>query len=134
MGMRSRISTTSLRRRSALARFSRSAAAIVIGCPFYVRTWLWTNNPVYPFAFRLFPHSVNWSQTLADAYATEHTGFGQNRHEMTTVSDDVRLRRPPYESPAALDSLRNLLYEPFSLVSVPRIFYNANDFSVRSEL
>lgn len=106
--------------------------AILVGCPFYIKTWVWTGNPVYPFAYRVFG-GRDWSTELADAYATEQRSFGLNR-TLETVSDDLRNYRPGYRPPSIVDRMRNLLLAPFALVAIPRIYYNYNDPGVHSQL
>lgn len=100
-------------------------AAIVVGCPFYVKTWAWTGDPVYPFGFSIF-HGRYWSDELAKAYAGEQKSFGL-RSSMLTADDDLRGTLPSAESPGLHQRMRNAVVAPFALISVPRIFYNYND-------
>lgn len=50
----------------------------VIGAPWYLRNYLWTGNPVYPFAYEIFG-GKNWSQAQADAYRNDQLKFGLGR-------------------------------------------------------
>ncbi|MCS7301231.1 MAG: hypothetical protein NZ556_06725 [Fimbriimonadales bacterium] len=52
--------------------------ALAIGSPWYLRNWLWTGNPVYPFAYEIFG-GENWSQAQADAYRNDQLKFGMGR-------------------------------------------------------
>jgi 4-amino-4-deoxy-L-arabinose transferase-like glycosyltransferase len=58
----------------ALALFAH--AAVLVASPWYLKSYLWTNNPVYPFFYRLFPHSVGWTRLADDAYRHEQHFFG----------------------------------------------------------
>lgn len=62
------------------AAFQAAAAvlllAAVTGAPWYLKSWLWTGNPVYPFLYSLFPGSYSWTPEAAAAYATEQASFG----------------------------------------------------------
>lgn len=49
-----------------------------IGAPWYLRNYLWTGNPVYPFAYEIFG-GKNWSQAQADAYRNDQLQFGLGR-------------------------------------------------------
>lgn len=99
--------------------------AIVVGTPFYLRTWLLTGNPVYPFAYSVFG-GKNWDAERARLYAGEHTSFGLDAR-LPALSDDLRPIRAPYAEPSAADRIRNLALAPFSLVATPRLFHNYND-------
>ncbi|MBM3494162.1 MAG: phospholipid carrier-dependent glycosyltransferase, partial [Armatimonadetes bacterium] len=97
----------------------------LVGSPFYIRTWLLTGNPVYPFAYGVFG-GRNWDAERARAYASEHTSFGLNA-ALPALSDDLRPTRAAYARPSMSDRLRNLALAPFALVASPRIFHNYND-------
>src|SRR5439155_21782213 len=43
----------------------------------YVKIYLWTNNPVYPFFYRLFPRSINWNEAADAGYRAEQRSFGR---------------------------------------------------------
>lgn len=106
--------------------------AIVVGSPFYVKSWIQTGNPVYPFAYRLFGGRY-WNTQLADAYAGEQRSFGQSA-ERVGVADDVEGKHPRYMPPGFGARLVNLIQAPFDLIAVPRLFYNYNDPGVRSQM
>jgi hypothetical protein len=100
-------------------------AAIVVGCPFYVKSWAWTGDPVYPFGYSLF-HGRYWSDELAQAYSGEQKSFGL-RSSMLSADDDLRGTLPSSEPPGLFQRMRNAVIAPFALITVPRIFYNYND-------
>ena len=52
-----------------------SVAALLVAAPWYVRNWVFTGNPVYPFAYGLFG-GERWSPWLAEWYAQARTGIG----------------------------------------------------------
>lgn len=49
--------------------------ALLVAAPWYIKTLLWTGNPVYPFFYEIFG-GVNWSQEQADAYREAQRQFG----------------------------------------------------------
>jgi hypothetical protein len=49
---------------------------VAVASPWYIRNVLWTHNPVYPFFYRWFPASVNWTREAEDAYRMEQRSFG----------------------------------------------------------
>lgn len=99
--------------------------AIVVGCPFYVKTWVLTGDPVYPFGYKIF-HGRYWSEDLASTYAGSQKAFGLQR-SVVTAEDDWRNLQPVAEPHRPQDRLRNAMMAPFALVSVPRIFYDYTD-------
>ncbi len=50
--------------------------AIVIASPWYLKNIVWMRNPVYPFYYKLFPHSRYWSLDRERSYRSEQAGFG----------------------------------------------------------
>jgi hypothetical protein len=50
-----------------------------VACPWYLKSYLWTHNPVYPFFYSLFPHSVGWTRQAEIAYQGEQHSFGLGR-------------------------------------------------------
>jgi hypothetical protein len=53
------------------------AAGVLVAAPWYVKSYLWTNNPVYPFFYNVFPHSINWNQAADEGYRAEQRSFGR---------------------------------------------------------
>lgn len=54
------------------------ALALLVGCPWYVKSAAYTGNPVYPFYSRLFP-SRNWSAALGAQYDASNANFGAGK-------------------------------------------------------
>ncbi len=89
--------------------------AMVIASPWYVKNIVLTHNPVYPYFFRLFPGSVNWSADRAAGYQSEqgHFGFAHG------LDNPVR-------------SGTNLLKSPWRLLTQPDRFTNNGDSTFMS--
>ena len=51
--------------------------ALLIGSPWYIKNEAVTGNPVYPFAYSVFPHSKYWSADRAKMYQGEQDHFGE---------------------------------------------------------
>jgi len=49
--------------------------ALLVAAPWYIKTLLWTGNPVYPFFYGIFG-GINWSQEQAEAYREAQQQFG----------------------------------------------------------
>jgi hypothetical protein len=62
-----------------------AAAAVVVGSPWYIKSYLWTNNPVYPFFYNLFPRSVHWNPAFDEAYRHEQQSFGRPGHTLFAI-------------------------------------------------
>ena len=67
---------------------------ILAASPWYVKSYLWTNNPVYPFFYRLFPHSVGWTRIADDAYRHEQHffGFGTSLRDLLMAPWDLAMQ------------------------------------------
>jgi len=73
--------------------------ALVLALPWYLKTYLWTGNPVYPFLYDTLGGRW-WSAALAQGYRAEQLGFGMGR------------------------SLPMLLLAPVNLTLLPAMFGN----------
>ena len=51
------------------------ALSLLVGAPFYIKTWLYTGNPVFPFAYGLFGGRF-WSAENAAKYTHLQAGLG----------------------------------------------------------
>ena len=51
--------------------------ALLFGSPWYLKNAAVTGNPVYPFAYSVFPHSKYWSADRAKMYQGEQDHFGE---------------------------------------------------------
>jgi hypothetical protein len=99
--------------------------ALIVGSPFYIKSTVQTGNPVYPFAYRLFG-GRDWNTTLADAYSGTQQGFGLHQR-IITAADDFKGIKPDQEPSNPFVRVRNMLLAPFSLISLPRVYYDYND-------
>jgi hypothetical protein len=52
--------------------------ALLIGGGWYLRNFLWTGNPVYPFAYGIFG-GKGWTLEMAKAYSQDQSAFGFGR-------------------------------------------------------
>ncbi len=59
--------------------------ALLIASPWYVKNWLWTGNPVFPFAYEVFG-GRNWTKEMAQAYTISNREFGGGRDILTFLS------------------------------------------------
>jgi 4-amino-4-deoxy-L-arabinose transferase-like glycosyltransferase len=62
--------------------FGASAAvgllALLVGSPWYIKSWVYTGNPFYPFLYNIFGGKY-WSQSAAEAYRHAQLAFGMGR-------------------------------------------------------
>lgn len=58
-----------------------TTAALLAAAPYYLRTWAFTGNPVYPFLFG----GVRWDAWRAQWYAEAGTGIGPNVGELLAL-------------------------------------------------
>ncbi len=49
---------------------------VAVAMPWYLKSWLWVHNPVYPFFYSIFPRSFSWTLQAAAAYSAEQQSFG----------------------------------------------------------
>lgn len=70
------------RKRALQALLLFGGLGVLVGSPWYVKSWLWTHNPVYPFFFRFFPHSYSWTEEMTRGYEAEQKAFGLGRSPM----------------------------------------------------
>lgn len=52
--------------------------ALLIGSPWYIKSYIYTGNPFYPFLYNIFGGKY-WSQGAADAYRGSQLAFGMGR-------------------------------------------------------
>lgn len=76
-------------RRVGEPRWSHLAIGILlsasIASPWYVKNWLWTGNPVFPFAYGIFG-GKNWTKEMAQTYTISNREFGGSRDFLTTIA------------------------------------------------
>ncbi|MCS7223057.1 MAG: glycosyltransferase family 39 protein [Armatimonadetes bacterium] len=80
--------------------------AVLVASPWYVKNWLWTGNPVFPFAYSLFG-GKNWSGELARNYDLSNKEFGAGRDLSSAALSFVSLTfNEVRKSPCARQWLR----------------------------
>lgn len=95
------------RRRVRLAHLLTFAVpAILLGSPWYVRNWLWTGNPVYPFAYGLFG-GTHWTKAMAEAYYADQKQFGFGHTLLDNLWAAWRLAMAPFNLNAPFWPLRS---------------------------
>jgi len=57
---------------------------LVVACPWYIRNWVATGNPVYPFAFEVFG-GKGWDEWRAAWYARAGSGIGWDWQELVRL-------------------------------------------------
>lgn len=62
-------------------------AAVLVAAPWYLRNWIWTGNPFYPFLFG----GRGWDAFLAAHYAGAGTGIGWNAVQMLLLPLNITL-------------------------------------------
>lgn len=99
-----------------------AAIALVVASPWYVKSYLWTGNPVYPFCYGLFGGRY-WTAERAREYAAAQKEFGRyqpggaeqaRRGALTSLQRALR----PGAGPLALLAL------PWHLTMNPRWFFD----------
>lgn len=69
------------------------AAAIAVGSPWYIKSWLYTGNPVYPFLYHVFGGRY-WSPEAAETYRNAQLAFGMGRqiHDFVMLPWNLSVR------------------------------------------
>ncbi len=86
---------------------------VLIGSPWYIKNFLLMNNPVYPFYYKLFPHSKYWSLKRGLDYSAEQNRFGY-AHSIL-------------KSPVV--TLRGMLEAPWQLLANAQKYYNSGEYT-----
>ncbi len=87
-------------------------AAVIVASPWYIKNIVWMHNPVYPFYYKLFPHSKFWSAHRAAVYQSEQNSFGVYHH---------------LASPRRF--LLGLLQSPWQIMVDASLYYNHGEFN-----
>ena len=74
-----------------------AVAALAIGSPWYVKNALVMRNPVYPFAYSVFPRSRYWSADRAAGYQNEQNKFGTKPISTDARGKILNLARVPWD-------------------------------------
>ena len=89
--------------------------ALIVCGPWYLKSYLWTGNPVYPFAHSVFGGKY-WSQERADIYRLSQRGYGKGEmpsgEEWETMSPLQRAFAGPHRPLNMLLAPINLTFEP----------------------
>ncbi len=95
-----------------------AALAGALAAPWYIKSWVLTGNPVYPFAYGLFG-GKQWSSAQARPYAYHHASFGYGKlpaehewHELSALQKRLSGPRSPLM----------MLIAPFTLTWMPEYY------------
>ncbi|HEX8834281.1 MAG TPA: glycosyltransferase family 39 protein, partial [Abditibacteriaceae bacterium] len=75
--------------------FGCAAIALVLGGGWYVRNFLWTGNPVFPFAYEVFG-GKGWTAEMAKAYTRDQVEYGFGRGVLDWILLPWRLSMSPF--------------------------------------
>lgn len=64
--------------------------SLLIAAPWYIKTWLYTGNPVYPFFYHLFGGRY-WSAENAALYAADQAAFGMGKSPLDLLLSPWRV-------------------------------------------
>ena len=70
------------------------ALALALGGAWYARNWLWTGNPVYPFAYGVFG-GRGWTASMATDYDASQAIYGFGRAPLDLILLPFRLAMTP---------------------------------------
>ena len=90
----------------------------VIACPWYIKSWVVTGNPVYPFAYSVFG-GKQWSAEQAKAYDEHQLGFGVGKRP---AEDELARMGPLAKRFVGPRAPLNLLLAPINLTFQPWAF------------
>ena len=98
------------------------ALAAVIASPWYIRTWVATGSPVFPFYMNIWPGSANgWDverSNLFQAMNSQYGGVDVNKLNYLTAPVRVSVAAQP-EQPANYDGVLG----PAFLIGLPLLIY-----------
>jgi hypothetical protein len=108
--------------------------AILIAAPWYIKSYLWTGNPVYPFFYSLFDGKY-WSQVLAGQYSAAQAVFGMGHGLQWLLASPWTLTMYGYRFYDQPESMRlfNLLFTvigPIFLIFLPAIIWRARQETI----
>ncbi len=108
-------------RRAAGQLAAYAAVALVIASPWYVKSWLITGNPVYPFAYGIFG-GKQWSAEQARTYAYQQKSWGWGELPPPEVYWNLPPLERAFSGPRRLD---RLLLAPVGLTFLPEKYVDA---------
>jgi hypothetical protein len=99
------------------------AIALVVAAPWYVKTYLWTGNPVYPFFYEVFGGRY-WTAARAAEYSAAQQAFGLGGGPLRFLALPWNLTMRPqafFDQPGALRifSVLVTVFGPLLLAFVP---------------
>lgn len=112
-----------IRAREPVLRIAREAGLVLLvaalpSAPWYVKSLVWTGNPVYPFMYRVFGGKY-WGPAEAAQYRTHQLGFGIGEPPSAAEAQGMGFFRRTFSGPRALP---NLLLAPWNLTMRPAEF------------
>jgi hypothetical protein len=92
-----------------------AGVSLLIGGWWYLRNWMWTGNPVFPFAYEIFG-GRGWTAEMARAYAADQARFGFSRSPLDLVWLPWRMSMSPFYLGVLDGELRARPFWPLSHV------------------
>jgi hypothetical protein len=77
--------------------FAFAGLALLLGGGWYLRNWVWTGNPVYPFAYEVFG-GQGWSLDRAVQYKNDQLAYGFGRSWEDLLAVPWRLAMTPFNT------------------------------------
>jgi 4-amino-4-deoxy-L-arabinose transferase-like glycosyltransferase len=94
------------------------AIALVVCGPWYLKSYLWTGNPVYPFAYEIFGGEM-WSQERAEGYHLSQRNYGKGE---LPPAEQLQAMSPIERAFAGPRRPLNMLLAPINLTFEPTEF------------
>lgn len=89
--------------------------ALIVCGPWYLKSYLWTGNPVYPFAYEIFGGKM-WSEERAEGYHYDQRNYGKGdlppREEFSRMEPLERAFAGPRQPLNMLLAPLNLTFDP----------------------
>jgi hypothetical protein len=95
-----------------------AAIALLIGGGWYLRNWMWTGNPVYPFAYGIFG-GRGWTAAMAQGYQADQMQYGFGRAPLDWLLLPWRVAMAPLNLVAFQGRAVGAPFWPFSDAPLP---------------
>lgn len=92
--------------------------AVLVACPWYIKSYVTTGNPFYPFAYSIFG-GKHWSAEQARAYAYHHASFGYGQLPPESEWQKLPFLAKRFSGPR---SPLAMLVAPFTLTLFPEYY------------
>ncbi|MCX7597475.1 MAG: hypothetical protein N2512_01215 [Armatimonadetes bacterium] len=92
--------------------------AVLLACPWYIKSYVTTGNPFYPFAYGIFG-GKHWSAEQARAYAYHHASFGYGSLPPESQWQELPFLAKRFSGPR---SPLSMLLAPFTLTFFPEYY------------